>query len=685
MVAQAQDSAVLVADTVLVTSDDRLVATGNVQAFYEGTTLSAAQVTYDRATDRLLMLGPILIQDPDGTIVTAEQAELDARLNDGLLRGARLVLDRQLQLAANRIDRVEGLTALTGAAATSCQVCPGRAPLWEIRAAQVIHDEAAEQLYFEDARFLVRGVPILWIPRLRLPDPDNARATGLLIPKLRASDRLGLGIQLPYFIELGPSRDLTLAPYLSSRTLTLEARYRQAFLNGDLQIDGAVSRDDLRRSELRGVLQAQGAFDLGDRLDLVFSITAVSDEAYLADYGYGDQDRLESFVRLSRVGETSLFQADLTRFQSLRVDESAGALPPFVGSLAWEKRLEAMGGTLTFGAGADRLQRTAEGQGALARNVSRLGSFAEWRREQILGYGLVLESQARAAVDLYGVANDPAYAETLLRAAPAVALTLRWPLVRHGSRGRSDLLEPVASLGWSDAVGDTPPNEDSRLVEFDEANLFALSRLPGEDAVEEGGRLSLGLSWTRQGPGFVSSLAFGRILRTEPGDASEASGLSGQVSDWLVAGQLDLAGGFALDARTLLDGGEGLGLGKTEAQVDWSNAAVSLSAGYLFLPADAEEDRDERAAEWTVDAEWRPSDRWSLGVETRYDAANRTPARLGLEVGWRNECVEVDVSVARRYTSTDGDGPSTTFGLSVNLNGFSAGGEPRVAPGTCRR
>ena len=43
------------------------------------------------------------------------------------------MLDRQLQLAANRVDRAGGLTALTGAAASSCQVCPGRAPLWEIR------------------------------------------------------------------------------------------------------------------------------------------------------------------------------------------------------------------------------------------------------------------------------------------------------------------------------------------------------------------------------------------------------------------------------------------------------------------------------------------------------------------------------------------------------------------------
>jgi LPS-assembly protein len=203
--------------------------------------------------------------------------------------------------------------------------------------------------------------------------------------------------------------------------------------------------------------------------------------------------------------------------------------------------------------------------------------------------------------------------------------------------------------------------------------------------VEEGGRLSLGLSWTRQGPGVVSNLAFGRILRTETGGFSEASGLSGRVSDWLVSGQLDLEGGFVLDARTLLDGGDGSGIGKSEAQVDWSGTDVSLSAGFLYLPADVDEDRAERAAEWTVDAEWRPSGRWSLGVETRYDAANRTPARLGLEVGWRSECVEVDVSLARRYTSTDGDGPTTTFGLSVNLNGFSAGGEPRVAPGTCRR
>ncbi|TNC73370.1 LPS-assembly protein LptD [Rubellimicrobium roseum] len=678
--ARAQDSAVLVADSLFVTAEERLVATGNVQAFHDGTVLSASRITYDRAADRLAIEGPILIRDADGTVLTAERADFDPRLEDGLLRGARLVLERQLQLSANRVDRVGGLTALTGTAVTSCQVCAGRRPLWEIRAEQVIHDEAAQQLFFEDARFLVRGVPILWVPRLRLPDPGNARATGLLIPRIRSTSELGFGVRLPYFVELGPSRDVTLAPYLSSQTRTLEARYRQAFLNGAIEVTGAVSRDDIRPDGLRGYLAAEGEFEFAKRLLLEFSATAISDEAYLLDYGISDADRLESVLRLSRATEESLLVAEVTQIRTLREEETASSLPPVLGTLAWEERRAALGGTVTLGAGADGFLRTADGAGASARDVARAGAFAGWRADRVLATGLLVEGEARGALDAFRVTDDPAFADTLLRAAPAAAVTLRWPLLRRGGRF-VDLLEPVASLGWSGALGDDPPNEDARLPEFDEANLFALSRLPGEDVVEEGGRLSLGLGWTRQGPDFVSTVSLGRVLRTEAAGASEASGLSGTDSDWLVAGQLDLAGGFALDGRTLLDED---GIGKTEARVGWANEAVTLSAAYLFLPADAAEARPARAAEWTIDAEWRPSQSWTLLGETRYDVANDKPARARLGLVWRNECVEVDVSVGRRYTSTDEAGPSTDFGLSINLNGFSAGRQARVTPGRCR-
>ena len=57
--------------------------------------------------------------------------------------------------------------------------------------------------------------------------------------------------------------------------------------------------------------------------------------------------------------------------------------------------------------------------------------------------------------------------------------------------------------------------------------------------------------------------------------------------------------------------------------------------------------------------------------------------RAEIGAGWRNECVTVDLSVSRRYTETDDVDPSTSFGLSVNLNGFSAAGQSVTAARAC--
>lgn len=668
----------LVADEVLVTADGRLVARGNVTAFYEGAVLSASQVTYDRDADQLLIEGPILLRDADGNVLAADSATLDPDLRDGLLRGARLVLARQTQIAAARLDRLGGLTALTAAVATSCQVCPGRRPLWEIGAARVVQDEAAGLLYFENAVFRVRGVPLLWLPRLRLPDPGNSRATGLLVPRIRTTDQLGLGLLWPLFVELGPSRDLTLTPYLSPRTRTLSLRYRQAFRAGDLQLDAGLTRDDLRAGT-RGLLAATGAFDLGLGLRLSFDGRLVSDDAYLLDYGLSEEDRIESTLDLVRVTPRSLLTFDITHTRSLREDDPDPSLPPITASLAWERRLPLGGGELRLGAGAEGALRPEGTDGPLGRDVARLGLSLDWRRDWVLPAGLLLSAEGLGALDLYRTADDPGVPPTLARLRPAAAVTLRWPLLRRDG-ATVDLLEPVASLGWSGAFGGTPADEDSRLPELDEANLHALSRLPGEDAVEEGARLSLGLSWTRQGPGYAGTITLGRLWRAEPADLPPASGLSGTASDLLLAARLDLAGGFALDARALLDGG---GFGKSEARLAWDNPRLSLSAAYLTLPADAAESRPDAASEWTADATWRPDDTWSFGLGGRYDVANDAPARAAARLGWRNECVEVDVSLSRRYTSTAAAEPSTDFGLSVNLLGFAVGGRG-ARPGACR-
>ena len=45
-------------------------------------------------------------------------------------------------------------------------------------------------------------------------------------------------------------------------------------------------------------------------------------------------------------------------------------------------------------------------------------------------------------------------------------------------------------------------------------------------------------------------------------------------------------------------------------------------------------------------------------------------------IGYRNECVNIDLSLSRRFTSSTNVEPSTDVGLTVSLNGFGQDGRP---------
>lgn len=680
----AQAPATLVADRILVQgSGNQLIAEGNVEVFHDGTRLSAARITYDRSTNQLAIIGPIFIRTAEGEILTADRASLDARLERGLLRGARLILDERLQLAADRIDRVDSrYTQLTRTAATSCKVCDdGRPPLWEIRAGRVVHDSEARQLYFEDAQFRVYDLPIFWLPRMRLPDPTLTRATGLLIPEPRATDQLGLGIKLPYFIRLGDHRDLTLTPYLSPETTTLDARYRQAYLNGLIELRGGITNDTLTDAP-RGYLFAEGAFRLKDGGILRFDVESASDDAYLLDYDISGADRLDSELSYTRVEDRQMRRAHVTLYQSLRAAEDNDRLPPVVAEAAWERRTTpSIGGTLTFGGALEGHLRTLDAGPDGLGDTLRAGATLDWRRSFVTRPGLIIETEAGLRLDHYAFSDD-ALADDTTRTRTQLGTTLRYPLIRKGPQA-THLLEPVLQFAWSDQSGGAVPNEDSSTAEFDQTSLLSLSRFPGEDATETGARAALGLSWARRGDrGWNSRLTFGRVLRdrAEP-DFTHTSGLDGTASDWLIAAALESPEGLALQGRTLVD--DAAQVTRAEALLDWSNARLDLTAGYIFLPPDTEEDRADPVREISFDGTYRFNENWSAGLDMRYDLAAGSPSQAGLDVGWRNECVTVDFSVSRRFTSSTSVQPTTDFGLLVGLTGFSAG-RVGASPGRCQ-
>jgi len=699
--AQADDAATLLADRIVLSGSDQLIAEGAVEVYWHEHRLSASRLVYDQTTDRLSIEGPIRLVEPGstGSVIVADSAELSRDLQNGILIGARMVIARELQLAANRIERRDGtVTVLSEVVASSCRICASDpTPLWEIRARRITHDTTNHQLHFDDAQFRAFGVPLMWLPNLRLPDPTVTRMTGFLRPAFRTTSSLGPGLKLPYFFALGDSADLTVTPYLAANfTRTLGLRYRQALREGSFSLEGAVSRDSILRNETRGYLFGDGRFALPGDFTLGVQLRVVSDPSYLLNYGISEEDRLWSGVTLQRVRADELIWLKAGNTHSLRDGESNSTEPMLSGDLSWIKVFHptTFGGELTLEGALHAHRRastlTVDGVEDLdtasdGRDMARLSGTADWRRNWLLGNsGILAAAEAELAFDATAVRQDATYQGDSLRALPSLGVELRWPWVATSGRA-AQVIEPVLQVVWSRDDLKTIPNEDSWLTEFDEGNLFAFSRYPGGDARERGLRANLGLSWTRHdASGWSLGVTAGRVLRARDlGQFSPGSGLAGKSSDWLVATHLTTAGGLTLSNRALFD--DGFGFARDELRLAYLGKTAQIAAGYLWMEANAAEGRTTDTSELLLETGWSWTDGWRSTFSTRYDFTAERAARAALGLEYANECVTVDLSLSRRFTSSTSVEPETDFGLSVELAGFGAGSASGRAARVCRR
>lgn len=678
-----QGPATLVADRIDF-DDGQLVAAGNVEIFSDGRILRARRVTYLRGEDRVLVEGPLTLLDGPDQILIADVASLGSDLRRSVLQGARLVLDAQLQIAATEIATgAEGrYTQLYQTVASSCEVCAARpVPLWQIRARRIVHDKQEKQLYFEGARFDVLGLPVAWFPRLRLPDPTLERSTGVLAPRFSSDDLLGTGIALPYFIALGSSRDLTLTPFVTNtETRSLAFRYRQAFDRGDLNVAGAVSRDELRPGELRGYLFADGSFALPRdyRLDLELQLT--SDDDYLLNYDIDEADRLQSGVAVTRVDREDRFAAEIVTFNTLRDEERNRFQPTPVVTVERQRRVpgRVLGGQLvwTLQAHARRREASFVPPGAptnAARDVLRTSAAVDWRRTRITDSGLVWTGLAGLHLDAYNVRQDPIFSDDpFVRAVPYGGLEVRLPLTRAGDSGVRHVIEPVAQLILAPTNPRQTPNEDSQTPEFDEGNLFSPSRFAGRDTRELGNRINVGIGYTRFDPsGWTLGAQVGRVWRAEDtGQFRDGTGLAGTASDWLISAQARYLDRFQVMQRALVS--DGLDFSRSETILRWTGPAHSLETRYTWLESDTGAGRPVDTSEWTLDAVRDLSGDWTGRVNWRYDFVTNDASSAGLGLTYRSDCVTVDFDVERRFTSTSTLESSTRFGLGIELAGFGA-------------
>lgn len=670
----------LIADRVTLDQErEVLTAEGHVEVLYDGRVLRATRITYDRRASRIAADGPLTIVDPDGSILLADAATLDPELRDGLVEGARVLIDAQLQIAAVEVRRSGRFTTLHRTVASSCTICAENpVPTWAIRAARVTEDSEAQRIYFENATFEVVGFPIVYLPRMSIPDPQAERANGVLFPRGLRSDIYGFGAKLPYYFVLGPSSDATLTPFVTTGgTRILEGEYRRRFLTGGLDANGAFALDDgLGGGAGRGFVISRGAFALGRGFITDFDVNVASDRRFLQQFDYTDADRLTSTVGIRRTRGKDNLHLGMIAFQSLRESEDTGTVPFVLPTLTYRRILQdpLAGGRLAYDIDVLGLLRRD------GRDMLRGGGGIDWRRGWQSARGMLVETTASAAFDLYQVWDDPsAQDRTFARVLPEVSAELRWPWMRQSGRA-AEVVQPIVQLIWSDIVGngDTVPNEDSQLPEFDETNLFSANRFPGRDRHETGLRANLGITYDRIAPGgWEFGLTLGRVLQADPNpDMPEGTGLAGRWSDYVGAASVS-HGPATFAARALFD--SEMTFRRNDIGFGLHGAATDVTTTWVYL---AEDDSNPilgpqpETSELRIDARYRVHPNVELRGLYRYDLVAREPLRAGASVTYGNECTELDLSISRRYTSTDNLPPSTSVGFSVQLAGL---GDPRAA------
>src|SRR5207302_6993169 len=208
--------------------------------------LLADTVSYNQRTDTVSASGHVSLLMPTGEVVFADFMELRDSMNDAFAQNVRMLLADRSRLVATAARRTGGnRMELRRGVYSPCDLCkddPTRPPAWQLKAREVSDDKELKLIEFRDVTLEVDGWPVFYTPYLSEPEPSVKRASGFLMPTFGNSNNVGFHIAVPYFLTLGPDKDLTLTPRFTTKAGELLAgEYRQRFGNGMLDAIGSVN------------------------------------------------------------------------------------------------------------------------------------------------------------------------------------------------------------------------------------------------------------------------------------------------------------------------------------------------------------------------------------------------------------------------------------------------------------
>ncbi|MEK9660181.1 MAG: LPS assembly protein LptD, partial [Alphaproteobacteria bacterium] len=359
-------------DADQLTYDENLgivTASGNVELSQGDRVLRADSVSYNQRSNTVSASGNVILLEPTGEVLFAEYAEMTDDMREGFLRGLRMLLSDDSRFAAVNARRRGGIeTQLSKAVYSPCIDCvgPDGQPLWQLKANTVTHNSEAREIVYRDASLEVLGVPIAYTPYFSHPDPSVKRKSGFLAPSFGASGALGAALQVPYFWVIDGSSDFTFDPIFSTDVIAILAgQYRQAFSDGELRVRASGTRDDAQTGEdrFRGHIDAETRFSIDNTWRWGSDLDLVTDDTYLARYGFPYNDTLTSQVFAEGFTRKNYARAEVQYFQGLRDEDDSDNIPIVAPNLVYNfiGKPNSFGAFTTMDANVLALTRTGSG------------------------------------------------------------------------------------------------------------------------------------------------------------------------------------------------------------------------------------------------------------------------------------------------------------------------------------
>ena len=660
---------------------ETVTAKGGVIANREGYTIYAENVVWNRTTGQVFADGNVRAVGPDGDVAYGDKIEITDALKDGVINNMLVVLADESRLAANRGARKDGVYTLDYAAYTACKVetaegCP-KNPSWEIKAVKVVYDPTKKRVDYEGARIELFGLPIVPLPFLSHPVGTKA-GSGFLVPSIGFSRNNGIELEQSYYWSIAQNRDLTGSVTVFSDAAPLgRVNFRSLGKYGAINLTAyGTYSDRISTSEVtnsvgsnvfRGYLEGTDRFQFDPYWSFSASGRYASDRTFLRRYDISRDDRLRSTFSAERIGGKSYFSLAGWAVQTLRTGDPQGLAPIALPEIDYRLRMNApiVGGTLQLQANSLAIART-EGQ-----DTQRAFASAKWDLRTINGLGQEVTFTMLARGDIYN-SNDNASTLTAIyrgetgwqsRSIFATAADIKWPFVGQAFGG-TQIFTPRVQVVAAPAISNLKiPNEDSRAVDLEDSNIFALNRFPGYDRFEDDYRVTYGFDWAIRKTNFTADVNLGQSYRlsNQASIFPDGTGLSDEVSDIVGRSEFRFKNIVKLTHRFRLDK-DNLSIRRNEVDATIGSRGTYLQAGYLKLNRNIGptlEDLKDRE-EIRLAGRVRVARYWSVFGSTILDLTDTNedpsilsdgfdPIRHRLGVSYDDECLSLSLTWRRDY------------------------------------